>query len=122
MTSIYEELQPVATELMKEFKQGTINHIKITAGTTGTEDNPGEPIETSTEVDATVKGVSFKFLQNGFSVVGDKIITVGVNSKISPSIGDFFEIDNERWKAVADISVPAAGTRVAWKFIIRKGG
>lgn len=119
--TIYDELLPISKELLKEFKQGTIKHIKLTAGN-GPADDPGAPTEVETDVDAVVKGVSFKYLKDAFATAGDKIITVAPNEEIIISQADYFKIDGERWKIIADISSPGAGTRIVWKYIIRKGG
>jgi len=44
-----------------------------------------------------------------------------VVSGVTPNMRDFIEVDGERLKIVQDISTPAAGVRVVWKFIVRKG-
>lgn len=119
--SIYDELKPVAAELLKEFRQGNIQYVKITPGS-GAIDEPGDPIEVKTVLDAVVKGVSFKYLQNNFAVASDKTVTCAIINGLSPSVNDFIDIDEQRYKIIADISPPASGTRVVWKFIVRKGG
>lgn len=119
--SIYNELKPVAAELLKEFKQGVIQYVQITAAS-GAADEPGTPTETKTTVDAVEKGVSFKYLQNNFATASDKIITMPPIANVVPSLNDFIDINSERYKIVADISPVGSTTRIVWKFIVRKGG
>ena len=119
--SIYDDLQPVASELLGEFKQGTVYLIKMTEGN-GTPDDPGDPTETKYELDATVKGVSFKYIEQGFALESDLMVTSAVRDDVTPDGDDFIEIDGVRHKIHRDMSVPAAGTKIAWKFIVRKGG
>lgn len=117
--TIYEELKPVASALLKEFKQGVMTLIKITPGA-GPADNPGQPVETPYTLDAVAHGASFKFVRDGFATSSDLEVTVAVLDGVKPEINDFIVIDSIRYKIIHDVSVPAAGTRVAWKFIVRK--
>jgi hypothetical protein len=63
--TIYDEMKAVGAELLGEFKQGSIKIIQIVAGT-GPDDNPGESVETSYTLDATVRGAPFKYIRDGF--------------------------------------------------------
>lgn len=117
--SIYDELKPVVQGLMSEFKQGTISLIQLTAGT-GAADNPGTPTEVTTALDATVQGAPFKYVRDGFATVSDMLVTAAVIEGITITKNDFIVIDGIRCKIIEDVSVPAAGTKVAWKFIVRK--
>jgi hypothetical protein len=117
--SIYDDLQPVASELLAEFKQGTISLIQSVPGD-GDDDDPGEPATTTTELDATVVGAPFKYVQAGFAVASDMLVTAAVVVGITPDKNDFIVIDGVQYKIIQDVSKPAAGTRVVWKFLVRK--
>lgn len=119
--TIYTDLQSLAASLLTEFKQGTVYLIKLTAGS-GSEDNPGAATETSYLLNATVKGVSKKYVDMAFAITSDLEVTASIISGVTPTATDFIQIDSVRYKIIEDISVPAAGTAVAWKFIVRKGG
>ena len=121
MSDIYDDFREIADDLLGEFKQGVINLVQLTPGT-GLADNPGEATETVIPLDGVAKGVSFKYVSNGFATASDLIVTCAVKDGVTPSARDFITIDGSRYKIVRDISVPAAGTKVAWKFIVRKGG
>lgn len=119
--SLYDELQGVAKSLLKEFKQGTVKLVQVTPGA-GPADNPGTATETSYELDATVKGVSRKYLNTSFIVASDLEVTSAVIDDVTPNEKDFIVIDDVRHKIVQDLSTPAAGAKVVWKFIVRRGG
>lgn len=119
--SIYDDLKPIAASLMKEFKQGEVQLIKLTAGT-GPADNPGIPTETLVDLDAVVKGVSYKYVAGGFAVASDLTVSAAPVAGYTPEITDFISIDGARYKIVFMIDLPAVGTRIVWKFIVRKGG
>lgn len=117
--SIYDELKPVAQSLLKEFKQGTISLIQIIPAS-GPADNPGAPTEITRTLDATVTGAPFKYVRDGFATVSDMMVTAAVIDGVTITKNDFIVIDGIRCKIIEDVSVPASGTRVAWKFIVRK--
>jgi hypothetical protein len=117
--SIYDELKPIAAELLKEFKQGVIKLKNIVVS--GSADAPTNT-ETVYELDATVRGVTSEFLKDSFITSSDLIVTAAVVEGVTPSMNDLIEIDGVNYKIVKDMSLPAAGTKVVWKFIVRKGG
>lgn len=117
--SIYDELKPVVSELLAEFKQGTIQLVQLTSGA-GSPDDPGAPTETVIELDAVARGASFKYVKDGFAVATDLEVTAAVIDGVTPSKNDFIVIDGQRYKIIEDLRVPAAGTKVAWKFLVRK--
>lgn len=118
--TFYEEMQNVASGVLKEFKQGVIHYVKMVPGN-GPPDNPGPATPQAIEVDAVAKGVSYKYVRDSVALSTDLTVTMAVRSGIVPNMRDFIDIDGKRFKIVQDISVPAAGTRAVWKFIVRKG-
>lgn len=116
--SIYDDLKPIAASLMAEFKQGTVNYIKLTPGA-GPVDEPGAATEVSTPLNATVRGVSFKYVQQGLAVATDLMVTAGIVDGLTLDMRDYIEIDGVRTKIVQILPAPAAGTKVVWKFIVR---
>ncbi|AHJ10701.1 hypothetical protein P106B_18 [Rhizobium phage vB_RglS_P106B] len=116
----YDEMQNIASDVLSEFKQGTINYIKIVPGA-GPADDPGPSTPTPYALDAVAKGVSFKFVKDGLALSTDLTVTAAVRSDLVPDMKGFIEIDGVRYKIVQDISTPAAGTRAVWKWIVRKG-
>lgn len=117
--SIYDEMKPVATALLAEFKQGIITLLQLVPGT-GAADEPGAAVESSYTLNATVKGAPFKYVKDGFAVATDLLVTAAIIEGVTPSKNDFIVIDGERCKIIEDLSVPAAGVKVVWKFLVRK--
>jgi len=120
--SIYDEMQKVAQEILSdpEFKQSVIQHVQITPGV-GPVDNPGPSSEVVTALDATARGVSFKYVASGLAVAGDLQVTAAVKAGITPKQSDFIDIDGVRYKIMQILFRPAAGVKVAWTFIVQRG-
>ena len=120
----YQEMQKVAGSVLKQFKQGDIKlyHYKEVNG--GTLDEPAELVEKVYNLDATVSGVSYKYLINSYAVASDLTITAAVIDGVEISINDFIEVQGVKHKIIRDIS-PAPnsvnGKPVVWRFICRKG-
>ena len=121
--AIYDEMQNLARDILTEpeFKQGKIEYVQIVPGN-GPVDNPGPSRTVVTEMlGGVARGVSYKYVKDGLALSSDKTVTLPVVAGITPDMKDFIDIDGVRYKMVQDISTPAAGTRVVWKFIVRKG-
>lgn len=120
--SFYDEMQQIATSVLTEFNQGSIKLIQLEMPSDGSLDDPGEPIEVVTELKGAIKGISFKYLKEGYNAITDFEATVAVVQNVQPKENDFLEVDGIQYKIIQDVSVPAAGLKVVWKFIVRKGG
>lgn len=118
--TFYDEMQKIASGVLKEFKQGAIKYVEIVPGA-GPADDPGAPTTNEYQLDAVAKGVSFKFVKDGLALSTDLTVIAAVQSGFTPNMKGFVEIDGARHKIVQDISTPAAGTRAVWKWIVRKG-
>lgn len=121
--SIYDEMREIAGELLSdpEFKQGTMRYMKIVPGS-GPVDDPGPSTPQYTALPGGVaRGVSYKYVKDGLALSTDKTVIFPVVPGLTTNMKDFIEIDGVLYKMVQDISVPAAGTRVVNKFIVRKG-
>ena len=80
--SFYDDMQNVASDVLKQFQQGVIKYVDITSGT-GPADDPGEPTENEFILDGAARGVKFKYVQNGFAVASDLQITSSLKAKNS---------------------------------------
>lgn len=116
----YDEMQAVASELLAEFKQGVVQLVQSTPGT-GPIDNPGDGTTTTTDLDAVVKGVSYKYLRDANILTTDLQVIAAIVPDITPTPNDFIIIDGISHKIVQDISTPASDVRAVWKWIVRKG-
>ena len=117
--TIYDDLQPVVRDVMKEFKQGSILYVHSVPGN-GPEDDPGEPTITEYEIDGAANGVKFKYVQGGQALASDLQIVAPVDTRYTPSPEGFVKIDGVRYKIHQLLPKPSAGTPVAYVFIVRK--
>lgn len=117
--SLYDELQPVVTGLLSEFGQGSVSYIRVVPGN-GPADDPGASVSTPFPVNAAVRGVQFRYVQNGLAAASDLQLTMNVSPDFVPDLRGFVEIDGVRYKIVQILPKPAAGTPVAYVLIVRK--
>jgi hypothetical protein len=117
----YARMQGTASRLMQRFKQGTI--VLTRPGTETPGPNPwgppvvGDPVEY--EIDGVAKGVSERFVDGTVVLATDLEITAAVFG-VAPSMEtDQITIDGRVVVIVRIDQVPAAGTPVAWRFIVR---
>lgn len=122
--SIYDELRPVATELLtsEDFKQGVMQYVKVVPGA-GAADDPGAPTETPyTLAGGAARGVQFKYVQGGMAIASDSQVTIPVDSRFVPEITGFFIMNNVRYKIVQVVKLPdGEPVPVAYTLIVRKG-
>ncbi len=132
MSSIYQDLQKVASQLLGQFDQKSpgaaspdpitgngIYYIAVVPGN-GPVQNPGASTETPFKIDAVARGVSFKYIDNKSVVATDLQITMGADTRFTPNERGFALIDGVRVKVIQVIRKPAAGTVIAWTIIVRK--
>lgn len=119
--SIYDDLQGVAQTVLAEFSQGVISYVKITRGN-GPVDNPGSSSTNSYTIKGVVSGVFMKYVNQNLAVASDLQVTTPVDTRFTPSMKDAIDIDGKRYKIVHIDRKPAAGTPVAYIFVVRAGG
>lgn len=120
--TIYDDMQGIAGGLIGDFKQGVTRYIVVTAGI-GPVDEPGpETNAAPVTFNGVVKGVSTKYVLNGLAEATDLQCTCAGNAlgAINPKNGDKIEVDGVPIRIVQIVKKPAAGTVVAYTFIIRK--
>ena len=120
--AIYDEMQQIASNILgdPEFKQGVIKYVAMVPGN-GPADNTGAPTPIEYDLNAVAKGVSFKYVKDGLALSTDKTVTAAIVAGLTPDMSGYIKIDGVKHKIVQDISTPGAGTRVVWKWIVRKG-
>lgn len=118
MGNFYQEMQGVASDLLREFNQGVIEYVALTPGN-GPPDNPGPPTETPTTINAVARGVSFKYVDGTNILRSDLQITMPGDGVV-PDPKGFIRVDGKQFKIVEIRRKPAAGTPVAFVVIFRK--
>ena len=115
--SFYTRLQGTASKLLGEYAQGTITHIRDGEATGPSYDpTPGVPVVTP--VTASVKGVSSKYVQDGFISAQDLELICSVFG-FDPVQSDRFSIDGRELQVIMVEPIPAAGTTVAWRVFLK---
>lgn len=117
--SFYDDMQDVTSDVIEEFKQGVIEYVETTPGN-GPDDDPGPAVPTYHPVNGTVRGVKFKYVQQGLAVASDLQVTMAVDDGFTPDMKGFVKIDGVRYKIARVIPKPAAGTPAAYVLIVRK--
>jgi len=115
--SFYTRLQATATKLLEEYSQGAITHIRDGAPTGPSYDpTPGQAV--ATPVTASVKGVSARYVQDGFISAQDLELICSVFG-FDPVQSDRFSIDGRVLQVIMVEPIPAAGTIVAWRVFLK---
>lgn len=119
----YEEMRDeVASPLLAEFAQGTVTLTRsVDTGTPIDADAPwlGNVVTTTVyTLDAVVKGVSKEFVDGTTILATDLEVTAAVFGA-EPAPADTMAIDGQTVTIIKTMRVPAAGTIVAWKFVVR---
>lgn len=122
--AFYEEMQQIAGSILKDFKQGVVKLHHFENGQGGSLDEPAEKKESVYSLDATIDGVSYKYLLESFAAASDITVTAGVIKGVKIGLDDFVEINGQQYKILRDVSpAPTAvnGQPVVWRLICRKG-
>lgn len=121
----YARMQKTATRLMERFAQGTVILTCTTPGTPDPETPwlPGEPTTTEYELAATVASITVdqaaaKFIDGTTIKTTDLVVTCAV-PEIEPDAGDQLSLDGKPLIVLKVMRIPAAGTAVTFKFIVR---
>ena len=116
----YGRMQATASRLLDRFAQGTITLTRVTPGVPDPDEpwNPPAPTTGVYTLDATAKGVSKEFVDGTTIVASDLEITAAVFGA-EPGMGDTLAIDGKAVTLLRILPLPAAGTVVAWKFVVR---
>lgn len=117
--SFYDDMQAVASDVLGEFKQGSVSYIELTPQAGSTPDAPLPPTTVTTVINATVRPVSTKYVDGTHIVQSDRQVTFAGDAA-TPNMNGFIEIDGARYKIVEILPAPAAGTVVSYTLIVRR--
>lgn len=118
--SIYDEMRDVASDLMAEFKQGTVQYVALTPQPGATPDAPLPPVQVPTTINATARPVSTKYVDGSHIVRSDKQVTIPNDGKAVPDMSGSVRIDGTTHKIVEIMPRPAAGEPVVWIVVVRR--
>lgn len=120
MSDFYGEMQDVASELLEEFKQGTVTLYRSTTSPNPDAPwEPGAPTITPFTLNAVVRGAPFNYVDGSLIVASDLMVTAAVHPDVTPQMGDTITIGGGTPKPVKKIeAMPAAGTPVAFLIFV----
>jgi hypothetical protein len=116
----YDDMQDVASEVLAEFKQGTVVLSRTTyaASDPQTPWIPGAPTPATYTLAATVSGVSAELVDGTVILATDLQIVCAVPA-ITPAPTDTVTIDGKAVSLLRVDQIPAAGAPVAFRLIVR---
>ena len=114
----YGRMAGVATRLLTRFNQGVITLTTAPPAPGADPWTPGAPTTATYTLQATAKGVSKEFI-DGTSIVATDIEITAAAFGAEPDPADVLAIDGKMVTLLRVIRLPAAGTLVAWKFVVR---
>lgn len=130
--TFFDDMAAMAGDLLKPSSQGGLGaeqgDIVLVRASPGTIDPsapwlPVEPVESREALKAHAFGVPQKFIDGETILSGDQYVISSV-PLIDWDQGDgvvvSIEIDGASWQVVSAQDIPAAGTRSAVKFLVRK--
>lgn len=132
----YARMQATADRLMTRFKQGAVllTRTTIATGDPDTPWIPGAPTTDVYELRATAKGVSADLVDGTLIVATDLELTLGPKAvhtltdgdpadgaevEVEVDAADVISIDGRAATVLRVIRLPAAGTLVAWRVVVR---
>jgi hypothetical protein len=118
----YARMQGTATRLMDRFKQGVVVLRRSAPGTPdpSTPWLPGAPVVTEYPLKAAVRGVSQQYVNGTTILTSDEQVTCAVPSVTPDMATDALVIDGVAVTVLKNQPIPAAGTPVAYLFVIRR--
>lgn len=120
----YDDMQQIASSILGDFKQGVVKLHHYTSSNGGSLDEPADKKDTVYTLNATIDGVSYKYLLDNFAAASDITVTAAVIKGVKIGLDDFVEINGEQYKILRDVSpAPTAvnGQPIVWRLICRKG-
>lgn len=119
MADIYTRLQGTASRLLGKFKQGTVVLVRTTPGEPDP-DEPWKPVVDEVdeyELKAVAKGVDQR---DGTTILATDLEIVAAVAEVSPMMEtDQIKVDGKDVVILRKMQIPAAGTPVAYRFIVR---
>jgi hypothetical protein len=115
--SFYPNLTRTSSRLLAKFKQGTVE-IGRPVSTPGANSWDAPTVTTQwQEVNASVKGVSAKYVDGVNIVISDREVLTQTPTTFGP--GDQLRIDGDVVAVLSVQDIPAAGAAVVTRFIVR---
>lgn len=122
MAGFYADMQDFASEMLAEFQQGSVTLHRSVPGASDplTPWVPGEPVETDYPLNAVVRGVAQQYVNGTTILSSDEQVTCAVPPVEPDMTTDSLLIDGVAVTVLKNTPIPAAGTPVAYLFVVRR--
>ncbi|ESQ83251.1 hypothetical protein AEAC466_13445 [Asticcacaulis sp. AC466] len=117
----YSRMQATAARLLGRFAQGEVVLRRAGAPVADAAAPWVAPIATEAQawtLNATIKGVSQKFIDGDLVTASDLEVTAAAFAD-APRVGDVLIVDGQARTVLSVSRVPAAGPVVAWTFVVK---
>lgn len=122
--TFYDDMRAVASDVIGEFKQGTVIYVEMQPQAGATPDNPSAPVPVEHPINAVTRPVEFKYVDGTQIVQSDEQFTIAAldaeAAGFEPSMTGFALIDGTRSKIVGIKRIPAAGDPITYTIIVRR--
>lgn len=115
--SFYSDMQAVATDLLEEFRQGTVYYV-ASGAKTGDDWNPTEAAGTETLIYATISGAKPQYIDGTYVHTNDLVVIFNADA-VTPSIDGRIKIDGTIHRIIRLDPLPASGTVCAYRATVR---
>jgi hypothetical protein len=118
--TIYDDMRQVASDVIGEFKQGSIAYVELQPVAGATPDNPGTPVPVTYPVNGVTRPVEFKYVDGTNIVQSDEQFTIAALDGVTPTMEGYATIDGRQAKIVGIKRIPAAGDPITFVVIVRR--
>lgn len=115
--TFYSDMQSVASELLEEFKQGTVYYV-APGSKTGDAWNTTEAAGTETLISCVVSGARPQYV-DGTTIHASDLQTIFNADTVTPTMSGRVKIDGTYHQIIRIDPLPAAGTVCAYRVFVR---
>lgn len=125
-TSLYGQLQDIATSVLRDFSQGNVLLRRVTesSGDPAKPWEPGPKVIEDFQLAATVRGVSRNQIDGTLITSDDLVVTCAVKAGdgtlLDPKLTDTMLIDGVAHRIKRIDAAPAAGTPVSYSIFVAR--
>ena len=121
--SIYDDLRVIASNVIRDFAQGSIAYVELQPQAGATPDAPGVPVPQSYPINGVTRPVEFKYVDGTDIVQTDEQFTIAAldaeTAGFTPSMEGYATIDGAKAEIVGLKRIPAAGDPITYVVIVR---
>lgn len=115
----YDDMQELATDLLTEFNQGTVQYEEIIPAN-GPWDDPGQPTSKLHDIPGAVtRAAEFRYIDNTSIFSTTTQVTFNVIPDLVIDDLDVLVLDGDRRTVIRFMQIPETGTPVVYKVFVK---